>query len=554
MRLPTFALFVLAAAVASSSEPADTIAPGAAVAAGAIRPEALSAQVRFLSHDLLEGRGTGARGHEVAATYVSTQLQALGLEPAGEDGSWYQMVPLRAGRVTAASLEFLPAKGKPIAFGLGEDFIALPSLASGRADITAPLVFVGFGIQAPEYGYDDFAGVDLQGKIAVVFQFAPLTERSDFFPGLNSALYADYRRKLEVFRLRGAVGVLLIRTPRADKVLPWEVVVRAQRFESMALLDQGQVQPWLTLPKAYLRGEAFQHILQIAGRAETVAELLAACESGHPHPFALGLSARLRVTSPIHALRSPNVIGRLPALSGSASAGETVVYSAHLDHLGIGEPENGDAIYNGAADNAAGVATVLEVARAFTRLPQPPKRSILFMLVTAEEKGLLGSEYFVAHPTVPLDRIVADINVDSGFPAFTLGAVQARGADHSSLLKDVQAAATALGLQLRPESEPEQNVFIRSDQYNFVRAGIPAIFAAESPDVYTAAQREEARAERKRRYHRPADEWNSKIDFGPAAALARFQFLVGLSVAQRGDGDRPRFASGDVFTTFFLRK
>jgi hypothetical protein len=396
--------------------------------------------------------------------------------------------------------------------------------------------------------------VDLKGKIAVLFQFAPLTERADFFPGLNSALYADYRRKLEVLRLRGAVGVLLIRTPRADRVLPWEVVVRAQHFESMALLNQGEVQPWLTLPKAYLRGEAFQRMLQLAGRTETPADLLAACETGHPHPFALDLSARLRVTSPIRALRSPNVIGRLPAASGSPSATETVVYSAHLDHLGIGEPENGDAIYNGAADNAAGVGTVLEVARAFTRLPQPPKRSVLFLIVTAEEKGLLGSEYFVSHPTVPLDRMVADINVDSGFPAFTLAAVQARGADHSSLLRDVQAAATALGLQLRPESEPEQNVFIRSDQYNFVRSGIPAIFAAESPDPYTPAQRAQALAERKRRYHRPADEWNANIDFGPAAALARFQFLVGLSIAQRGDGDRPRFATGDVFTTFFLKK
>jgi len=550
--LPAVAVALLTLGT-SPTHPADAIALGAASAAATIRPEAISAQVRFLASDLLEGRGTGARGHELAAAYVSSQLQGLGLEPAGEDGTYYQWVPLRAARVTSSSLDVLPARGPPVALTSGTDFLASPDLARGQADVTAPLVFVGFGVQAPEYRYDDLAGVDLKGKIAVVFQFAPLTDRDDFFPGLPSALYSEYRRKLRLLHDRGVAGVLLVRTPRADRVLPWDVVVRAQRFESMALLNNGEVQPWLTVPKASLKGEAFQRLLQLSGRTESMADLLAACESGHPRSFSLGISARLRVTSPVRALRSPNVIGRLPAATGSPSAAETVVYSAHLDHLGIGEPENGDAIYNGAADNAAGVATVLEVARAFTRLPERPRRAILFLLVTAEEKGLLGSEYFVGHPTVPLDRIVADINVDSGYPLFPVTSVQARGADHSSLLRDVQVAASALGYQLRPESEPEQNSFIRSDQYNFVRAGIPAIFAAESPADDTPAQREQALAERKRRYHRPADEWRPDIDFAPAAALARFQFLVGLAVAQRGAGDRPRFLDGDLFTTFFKR-
>lgn len=552
MLLPAVAVALLTLGT-SPTHPADAIALGAASAAATIRPEAISAEVRFLASDLLEGRGTGARGHELAAAYVSSQLQGLGLEPAGEDGTYYQWVPLRAARVTSSSLDVLPARGPPVALTSGTDFLASPDLARGQADVTAPLVFVGFGVQAPEYRYDDLAGVDLKGKIAVVFQFAPLTDRDDFFPGLPSALYSEYRRKLRLLHDRGVAGVLLVRTPRADRVLPWDVVVRAQRFESMALLNNGEVQPWLTVPKASLKGEAFQRLLQLSGRTESMADLLAACESGHPRSFSLGISARLRVTSPVRALRSPNVIGRLPAATGSPSAAETVVYSAHLDHLGIGEPENGDAIYNGAADNAAGVATVLEVARAFTRLPERPRRAILFLLVTAEEKGLLGSEYFVGHPTVPLDRIVADINVDSGYPLFPVTSVQARGADHSSLLRDVQVAASALGYQLRPESEPEQNSFIRSDQYNFVRAGIPAIFAAESPADDTPAQREQALAERKRRYHRPADEWRPDIDFAPAAALARFQFLVGLAVAQRGAGDRPRFLDGDLFTTFFKR-
>jgi len=545
---------VLLLAVGAAPPGADAIAPGAAAAAASIRPEAISAQVRFLASDLLEGRGTGARGHELAAAYVGSQLQALGLEPAGEDGSYYQWVPLRAARVTAASLEILPPRGAPLVLASGTDYLPSPALATGRADVTAPLVFAGFAVQAPEYRYDDFAGIDVKGKIAVVFMFAPLTDRPDFFPGLPSALYASYRRKLEILHQRGAVGVLLVRTPRADKQLPWEVVVRAERFESMALLEKGQVHPYLSLPKATLRLEAFQRLLRAAGRSETAAELLAACQNGQPRSFPLGLSARLRVTSPIRSLRSPNVLGRLPGAAGAPSAAETVVYSAHLDHLGIGEPEDGDAIYNGATDNAVGVATVLEVARAFTHLPERPRRSVLFLLVTAEEKGLLGSEYFVDHPTVPLDRLVADINVDSGMPVFAVTAVQARGAEHSSLLKDVEAAASALGVQLRPDSEPEQNVFIRSDQYNFVKLGIPAIFAGHSPDGYSPAQREQAAAERRRRYHRPADEWRPEMDFGPAAALARFQFLAGLSVAQRGAGDRPRFLDGDVFTTFFLKK
>ena len=419
MPAPLFpALTLLALAVSPApppgTQPADAIAPGAAAAAAVIRPEAISAQVRFLASDLLEGRGTGARGHELAVAYVSTQLQALGLEPAGENGTWLQFVPLRAARVTAASLELLPSRGKPVALASGMDFIAFPFLGTGQADVTAPLAFVGYGIQAPEYGYDDLAGVDLKGKIAVLFQFAPLTPRTDFFPGLPSALHSDLRRKLETLQRRGAVGMLLVRTPRSERVQPWDQVLVARHFESMALLDGGQVQPWQTVLRAVLQGETFQRILQLAGRSETLAQLLAACDSGRPRALELGVSARLRITSPLRTLRSPNVAARLPAAARSPSAAETVVYTAHLDHLGIGDPVNGDAIYNGAADNAVGVATLLEVARAFTRLPEPPKRSIVFLLVTAEEKGLLGSEYFVAHPTLPLDRIVADINVDSG--------------------------------------------------------------------------------------------------------------------------------------------
>jgi len=254
---------------------------------------------------------------------------------------------------------------------------------------------------------------------------------------------------------------------------------------------------------------------------------------------------RLRAESALRTVHSANVLGLWRAAPGSPTAGEVVVYTAHLDHLGIGKPEAGDAIYNGASDNAAGVSNVLEIARAFTRLAQRPRRAVLFGFVTGEEEGLLGSEWLVAHPPVSREALVADVNCDSGLPVFKFHEVCALGADQSTLQQDAERAATALGLTLGPDPEPKQASAVRSDQYSFLRAGIPATATKVGLAGATEQERAAAEAYTKKHYHRAADHWEADRDHGPAAAMARFQFLLGLSAAQRPE--RPRLLPGSFF-------
>ena len=417
----------------------------------------------------------------------------------------------------------------------------------GVADVTAPVVYVGYGIVAPEYQWDDLAGVDVRGQLVLALQGAPLGTRADFFPPIASAVYGSVRHKLDGLLARGAVGVLWVQTPEREKRMAWPRVVRALQRGAMAPVENGSLPQRESVPQVVLSLAGADALLAAAGRTERLAALVAAVDRKESRPFALGAQARIRVESAVRTVRSANVVGLWRAAPGSPVAGETVVYTAHLDHLGIGPPENGDAIYNGASDDAAGVSSVLEVARAFTRLPQRPRRGVLFVLLTAEEEGLLGSEWFVAHPPVRRESLVADVNADGGLATFPPHEVVATGSTESTLVEDVQRAATALGLAVGDDPEPGEGRAVRSDQASFLRAGIPGTATGVGFGGASDQERAAAIEFRRQRYHRPADAWEPTRDYGPAATLARFQFLLGLSVAERPDRVRLRSDS------FFLR-
>ncbi len=532
------------AALAGAPKGPDAIAPGAAEAAAAIRPEAVSAHIRFLADDLLEGRAPGERGFDIAATYVASQLQGLGLEPTGDGGSWFQAITLRAGRTTAARLEVGAPAGNA-ALVPERDYLARAPLVTGVADVTAPAVYVGYGIVAPEYRWDDLAGVELKGKVAIVLAGAPLGTTPDFFPPIPSAVYGSVRSKLDRLQARGVVGVLWVQTPNREKIFSFAQQVLTSGRGSMALVENGLLPARESIPQAILSMPGIDALLTAAGRPERLATLFAATERREHTPFPLGTQVHLRVEAALRTVHTANVLGLWRAAPGSPVAGETVVFTAHLDHLGIGKPEAGDTIYNGASDDAAGVANVLEVARAFTRLPQRPRRGVLFALVSGEEEGLLGSEWLVAHPPVPREALVADVNADGGLPVFPPREVVAIGSAESTLAEDVARAAAALGLNVGQDTEPQQARAVRSDQYSFLRAGIPATATGVGLGGTTESERAEAAAYRKTHYHRAADHWEPNRDYGPAALLARFQFLLGLSVAQRPD--RPRFLPRSFF-------
>ena len=532
-------------ALASTPGGADAIAAGAADAGAGIRPEAVSAHMRFLADDLLEGRAPGERGFELAAAYVASQLQGMGLEPAGANGSWFQPVTFRGARVREARLEVGTPGGEAKALVRERDYVARAQMGTGTSDVTAPVVYVGHGIVAPEYQWDDLSGVDLKGKWALVLVGAPLGTTPDFFPPIPSAVYGSTRSKLERLIARGVAGVLFVQTPAREQIVSFAQAVSHAERGSMSMVEEGRVPVREQLPQATLSIPGADALLAAAGRNERVATLVSAAERReHPH-FELGAPVRLRTDAAMRTVHTANVLGLWRGTPGSPAAGETVVYTAHLDHLGIGKPEAGDAIYNGASDNAAGVANVLEIARAFTRLVQRPRRAVLFAFVTGEEEGLLGSEWLVAHPPVPRDALVADVNCDSGLPVFVFHEVFALGADQSTLQQNAERAAEALGLTLGPDPDPKQASAVRSDQYSFLRLGIPAAATKAGLKGASEQDRAAAAAYTKAHYHRAADHWEPDRDHGPAAAMARFQFLFGLSAAQRTD--RPRLLPGSFF-------
>jgi hypothetical protein len=515
----------------------------AEAAMATIRPEAIRADMRFLADDALEGRGTGTRGHEIAAKFMAAQFEALGLQPAGENGTYFQSVPLRSASVDEARTTLtLVRGGKEETLVFRKDYISSGDPGRVESSVEAPVVFVGDGVTAPEQGYDDYKGIDAKGKIVAVMFEAPNFESS------LKAHYSSGEVKAANAVAHGAVGEIVLDDPVLEQLYSFSEQVRDLAFPQLRGLDN-QGKPIDYFPElkggAFLSLEAAKKFFE--GSGHTAEEIFAATKAGKPMSFAMPITARMHRATKLEDVHSPNVVAKLEG-SDRKLKDEYVVFTAHLDHLGIGEPVNGDKIYNGALDNASGSALLIELARAFRGMNPRPRRSMLFVSVTGEEAGLLGSDYFARFPTVAQSAIVANVNMDEDLMLWPLEDVIPFGAEHSSLDGVVRKAAARMRLAVSPDPMPEEVVFIRSDQYSFVRQGVPAVFPvpgfkSDNPKIDPTAI---FKNWEKVRYHHPSDDMEQPgLLFDEAAKYGRFVFLCGYFIAQ--EQERPEWNKGDFF-------
>ena len=538
-------LLIITPACPGFGQAVSPIPPEAQTAMQELQKEPFRAHMAFLADDLLEGRGTGKRGHEIAARYVAAQFEAMGLKPAGKDGTYYQRVPLREITVIPEQCALsVTENGSTSQFKWGDDFITRGSEISPDVSVEGPVVFVGFGVKTPDGKYDDYAGVDVKGKIVALFSGAPPSLPSEVQAHLSSG-----REKLRAARDHGAIGVIFL--SRNERTLPWSRVVIGTGFPAMRWLGPDGL-PNDSFPQiragAALSVAASERLFQHASKSW--ADVLHGAEASRPQSFPLPVTVRLRAVSHHKAISSPNVAAVLPGSDPKLSQ-EYVVYTAHLDHLGIGKPINGDPIYHGAGDDASGTAALLVIAKAFKSMPHPPARSIIFIGVTAEEKGLLGSDYFAHFPTVPIQSIVTNINMDGASIFYAFNDIVPLGATDSTLDDVVQRNAARLGLKVSPDPEPDQNYFIRADQYSFVRQGVPSVFITEGeeardPKINAKKFNEEWIANR---YHAPSDDMKQPMDLNASVQFMQIDFLVGYDVAQ--GPQRPTWKPGDFFGESF---
>jgi len=438
-------------------------------AAASIDPEKIRAHVRFLADDLLEGRGPGTRGGDIAAQYIGTQFALYGLQPAGDNGTYFQRVPLYAVHTIEdqTKFSFVPEDGESIALTYGSDYVTKDQTGAASADIDAPIVFVGYGIDAPEYHWDDYAGVDVKGKVLLVIVNQPPSDDPAFFKGKTMTYYGRWTYKYEEAARRGAVGVLIIhRTDLAS--YPWDVVRNSQSVEKSYLKGD----PDATLKAAsWIQLDVAKKLFAAAGK--NADDMIVSAGKPGFHSFQLPLRLKAHVASRVRPYDSDNVIGKLPG-ADVAGPDQAVFYTAHYDHLGIDPDLKGDNIYNGAADNGTGCGILLELARAFAEGPTRPPHSILFAAVTAEEQGLLGSQYLGMHPPIPVSQIALDLNYDMLMPIGDPLSAEVSGAERTTFYPVVESTAKAFNLTLEPDKFPGAGHYYRSDHFSFARVGVPS--------------------------------------------------------------------------------
>jgi len=512
-------------------------------AAGAIDAEKIRAHVRFLALDLLEGRGPGTRGAELAAEYIATQFALAGVKPGGDGGTYFQRVPLMAVHTVEdkTKFSFVPVSGEPVELAYGTEIVSKDQTGQGTADIDAPIVFVGYGIHAPEYHWDDYAGVDVRGKVALVIVNEPPSQDEKFFKGRALTYYGRWTYKYEEAARRGAVGVLIIhRTDLAS--YGWEVVRNSQAIEKSYL----QGDPDATLrAAAWIQHDVAQKLLTMAGLGDLDQAIEKAGKPGAFHAVELAVRLRGHVESRVRRYDSTNVVGRV---AGAATGGHVVLYSAHYDHLGIDPDAKGDNIYNGAADNGTGCGILLEMARAFAQGGAKPPHDVYFAAVTAEEQGLLGSQYLGMHSPVPAGQITLDLNYDMLLPIGIPRSVNLGGAERIDFWPQVQTVAKAFDLELLPDPTPGAGHYYRSDHFSMARVGIPA-FSIDQGELFEGhdeawghAQFEDYVAHH---YHQPSDEYKAEWDFRGNAKLARFGFVLGWLASEQANP--VEWKAGDEF-------
>ena len=491
--------------------------------------------VKVLADDNMEGRETGSPGLQRASAYVVDQLKKDGLQPAGSKG-YYQPIKLISRQIdeSGSSLALI-RDGKTETVKLGEDAMFSTRVDLSPEEIDAPLVFVGYGLNVPEKNYDDYAGLNVKGKVAVIFGGSPAD-----MPAALASHYQSSTERAKELRKAGAIGFITIPNPAAMDI-PWSRMTLARKRPSMSLADP-MFNDWKGIGLAVTWNPEFADQL-FDGSGHTFAEIAALGRERKPLPrFPLTVSIRAKAKQITKTVESANIVAKLPG-SDPQLASQYVVLSAHLDHLGIGEPINGDKIYNGAMDNASGSALVLDIADKLHAAGVKPKRSLLFLFVTAEEKGLLGSRYFAAKPTVPKKGIVADLNTDMFLPIFPLKLLTVYGLDESSLGQDARQAAKDNGVAVQADPEPLRNLFIRSDQYSFIKQGVPSLAMKVG---YEKGSSEEATAMKwlHDRYHAPSDDLNQPVDL---AAAGKFEDILADIAMKVADDPKPPTWNSDSF-------
>ncbi|HKT51579.1 MAG TPA: M28 family peptidase [Candidatus Angelobacter sp.] len=512
-------------------------------AMNSIDAEKIRATVKYLSDDSLEGRGTGQKGGDKAADWIAAQFKSYGLVPAGENGTYFQSVGFYGITTNPqqSQLQFVPQSGEPISLKFADDYVITDLTHSEKSVIDAPLVYVGYGIHAPEYNWDDYKGVDLKGKVLLMLVNEPPSDDAKFFKGRALTYYGRWTYKYEEAARRGAVGAILIhKTDMAS--YPWEVVRNSWGGETSVLKDD-------TNPKLKAAGwiqlEIARKLAKAAG--QDLDKMMKEANSRDFKPTELGVRVKQTVVSNVRSFASRNVVGKVTG-SDSRLKQQAILYTAHYDHLGIHPNEPGDNIYNGATDNATGCGILLELARAFAGSKQKPKRTVLLAAVTAEEQGLLGSQYLGMHPPVPARNISLDLNFDDVQPFGEPQQLVASGSERTSVYPVVESVAQGFNMQIQPDDHPEAGHYYRSDHFSLARVGVPAFSVNEGAlfkghDLAWGEEKE--RDYVAHRYHQPSDEYRPNMDFIADAKLAKVGLAIGWEVA-----DQPQLAGwqpGDEF-------
>ena len=504
--------------------------PAAISALQSIRPDNIETHVRFLSHDLLEGRGTGQRGGDIAAEYIAAQFALYGLKPAGDNGSYLQKVPM-VGITPGADTRFtlIPAHGPSMDLKALDDYVAYDQTQQPESSVDAEIVYVGYGIEAPEYSWDDYKGVDVKGKVLLMLVNEPPSDDPKFFTGKALTYYGRWVYKYEEAGRKGAVGAILIhKTEMAS--YPWDVVRNSNSGEKSFLKLDGT--PRLK-SAAWIQLEVARKLVSSSGLDLDKMMTDATSRDFKPVPLHVRLAAHM--TSKIRPFESNNVVAVLPG-ADRILKDEGVMYTAHYDHLGIRPEMPGDHIYNGAMDNATGCGILMEMARVYGAAAQRPRRSIYFVSVTAEEQGLLGSEYLGKHPPIAAGKISLDLNYDDVRPLGSPEEVEVSGAERTNFYPAVQATAQDFRFVIRPDARPEAGHYYRSDHFSLARVGIPAFSINEGmkfkghDEAWGLSQDADYTAHH---YHQPSDEYHPGMDYTSDAAMARFGFALGWEAANQ---------------------
>ncbi|WP_066592046.1 M28 family metallopeptidase [Sphingomonas pruni] len=505
---------------------------------------AMKAHVMFLASDAMRGREAGSHEFDIAAQYVAAQFYAAGLRPGGDEGGYLQKVPLIGYKLAdKGNFVWTPTGGQPQTLVFGEDFVPAPNASKAETSLSAPIVFVGYGIVAPDYKRDDYRGVDVRGKIVAYIGSAPAD-----YDGEERAFFSSAPSKARIAAEHGAIGVIQIESPRSGRgAAPFAATVSQWQRERVTWARAGDRASSDSAPiLGTLSMAAAAKMFAGAGTSWDQVRKAADSDKAVFKPIPLKGVLTVAINTETRPMPSSNVIGIIPG-GDPKLKDEVVILSAHLDHIGVGKPDKtGDTINNGAEDNAIGIASLIEEAKRFAASGKPPRRTVMFLAVTAEEKGLVGSDYFANNPTVPLKSIVADVNLDMPLITYPFEDMVVFGAQRSTLGPIVERAVASVGVSMSPDPMPEEGIFVRSDHFRFVQKGIPSVFLWPGEKGAGKAAWADFMANH---YHQPSDEISQPLDWAQGARFVTVNYAIAREIAD--NDERPRWNKGDYFGTYF---